>query len=251
MIEPKVLIKGDFTSKDLIVSVSSSNLVILGSVKKDIEEVWNAKMKEANEKELNLYNGTSYRLNSLTEENGKIHLDFAEIDFKTRFGLREVLPKIDFDETMYRNGCYVGATVKTSDNKYLMIKLSGRSMNRNKYDVLGGVMETNIEMSPNYIFQVLHTELNEEAGIKESEIEITVLKAIYQGKFTNIGFYLETELSISSDEILHRFESNVDVDIAGIEVYSYEEYLEALQNHNSNKQLIHDLFINNFFPNTI
>lgn len=251
MITPKLLIKGSFTADDLIVSVNPSNLVILDSAKEDIEKIWNEKMKEAKEEGLNLYNGTSYRLNSLKEENGKIYLDFAEMDFKTRFGLREALLKIDFDETMYRNGCYVGATVKTSDDKFLMIKLSGKSMNRNKYDVLGGVMETNIEMSPNYIFQVLHAELNEEAGIEESEIENTILRAIYQGKFTNIGFYLETELSISSDEILKRFESNDDVDIAGIEVYSYDKYLEALQNHNSNKQLIHDLFIDNIFPNTI
>jgi len=165
------------------------------------------------------------------------------MDFKTRFGLREALPKIDFDETMYRNGCYVGATVKTSDDKYLMVKLSGKSMNRNSNDVLGGIMETNIEMSSEYIFKVLHTELKEEAGVEELEIKNTTLKAIYQGMYTNIGFYLETELSISSDEILKRFKSNSDVDVVGIEVYSYEQYLEVLKNHNENKGLIYDLVI--------
>ena len=243
MIKPKLLVRGNFTAEDLVVSVSPSNLVVLDSVKKDIDQIWESKLKEAQEKNLNLYNGISYRLNSLKEENGKIHLDFGVMDFKTRFGLREALPKIEFDETMYRNGCYVGATVKTSDSKYLMIKLSGKSMNRNSYDVLGGVMETNIEMNSEYIFKVLHTELKEEAGIEESEITNTILKAIYQGMYTNIGFYLETELSISSDEILERFELNSDVDVAGIEVYSYEEYLDVLKNHNENKGLIYDLVI--------
>lgn len=242
MITPKILVQGNFTPRDLVVSVSPSSLIVLDSVKKDIEEIWKSKIKEAKEKGLHLYNGTSYRLNSLRKENGKIYLDFGIMDFKTRFGLREVLPNIDFDETMYRNGCYVGATVKTSDDKYLMIRLSGKSMNRNTYDVLGGIMETNTEMNSEYIFNVLHTELKEEAGIEEFEIENTILKAIYQGTYTNIGFYLETELSISSNEILRRFEENTDVDIAGIEIYSYDEYLKVLQSHNSNKQLIHDLF---------
>jgi hypothetical protein len=241
MITPKLLVKGNFTFDNLIVSVSSSNLVLLDSVKNDIEKIWEKKLKEAKEKNLNLYNGETYRLNSLKEENGKVYLDFAILDFKTRFGLRRVLPKIDFDETMYRNGCYVGATVKTSDDKYLMVKLSGKSMNRNTNDVLGGVMETNIEMNSEYIFNVLHTELQEEAGVEKSEIKNTILKGIYQGMYTNIGFYFETELSISSDEILRRFELNTDVDVAGIEVYSYREYLKVLKNHNENNGLIHDL----------
>jgi len=241
MIKPKLLTKGNFIAEDIIVSVHPSSLVIHDSVKKDIEDIWSEKIKEAEEKNLNLYNGNSYRLNSFKEEDGKIYLDFGIIDFKTRFGLREVLPKIDFDETMYRNGCYVGATVKTSNDKYLMITLSGKSMNRNVNDVLGGVMETNIKMDSEYIFNVLYTELNEEAGIEESDIKSMILKAIYQGMYTNIGFYFETELLISSDEILQRFKSNVDVDVAEIEVYSYDEYLEVLKNHNENKGFIHDL----------
>ena len=180
MIKPKLLVKGSFIPKDLVISISPSNLVLPNSVKKDINEIWSKKIKESEEKNLNLYNGDTYRLNSIKEKNGKVYLDFAILDFKTRFGLREALPKIDFDETMYRNGSYVGATVKTLDDKYLMIKLSGKSMNRNTNDVLGGVMETNIEMNSEYIFNVLHTELQEEAGIKESEINNTFLKAIYQ-----------------------------------------------------------------------
>ncbi len=243
MIKPKLLVTGNFTPGDLVVSVSPSNLVVLDSVKEDINQIWESTLQKAQEKNLNLYNGTSYRLNSLKQESGKVYLDFGIMDFKTRFGLREALPKIDFDETMYRNGCYVGATVKTSDDKYLMVKLSGKSMNRNSNDVLGGIMETNIEMSSEYIFKVLHTELKEEAGVEELEIKNTTLKAIYQGMYTNIGFYLETELSISSDEILKRFKSNSDVDVVGIEVYSYEQYLEVLKNHNENKGLIYDLVI--------
>lgn len=173
------------------------------------------------------------------------------MDYKTLYGLREALPKINYDKTMYQNGCYVGSTVKTSDNKYLMIKLSGKSMNSNTYDLLGGMLGTKIEMNSEYIFNVLYTELDEEAGIKKNEIENTALKAIYQDRLTSIGFYFETDLDISSDEILKRFESNADVDISGVEVYSYEQYLEILQNHNSSKRLIYDLIISDSLPNTI
>ncbi len=243
MITPKLFIEGNFTADDLVVSVSPSNLVILDSVKDDIEKIWENKMNEAQERGLHLYNGTSYRLNSLKKENGKIHLDFGIVDYKTRYGLRDALPKVQFDETMYRNGCYVGATVKTSDERYLMVKLSGKSMNRNTHDLLGGIMETNIPMDSDYIFKVLRAELLEEAGIKESEIASMVLRAMYQDMHTNAAFYLEVELSVSSSEIQERFNHNSDVDIAAIEVYSYDEYLQALQNHKE-KQIVTAVFSN-------
>jgi hypothetical protein len=243
MITPKLFIEGNFTADDLVISISPSNLVLLDSVKDDIEKIWDTKMREAQERGLNLYNGTSYRLNSFKEKDGKIYLDFGVMNYKTRYGLREALPKIQFDETMYRNGCYVGATVKTSDDKYLMVKLSGKSMNRNTHDLLGGVMETNIPMDSNYIFKVLRAELLEEAGIKESEIVSMVLRAIYQDMYTNAAFYLEVELSVSSDEIQERFSQNIDVDIAGIEVYSYDEYLQVLENHKE-KQIVREVFSN-------
>jgi hypothetical protein len=243
MIAPKLFVEGNFTADDLVVSVSPSNLVILDSVKGDIEKIWENKMHEAQERGLHLYNGTSYRLNSLKEENGKIHLDFGIVDYKTRYGLRDALPKVQFDETMYRNGCYVGASVKTSDERYLMVKLSGKSMNRNTHDLLGGIMETNIPMDSDYVFKVLRAELLEEAGIKESEIASMVLRAMYQDMYTNAAFYLEVELSVSSVEIQERFNHNSDVDIAAIEVYSYDDYLQALQNHKE-KQIVTAVFSN-------
>jgi len=91
MITPKLFIEGNFTADDLVVSVSPSNLVILDSVKDDIEKIWDNKMHEAQERGLHLYNGTSYRLNSLKMENGKIHLDFGigitrrVMDYEMRF----------------------------------------------------------------------------------------------------------------------------------------------------------------------
>jgi hypothetical protein len=244
IITPKLLIKGNFSADDLIVSVSPSNLVLIDSIKKELEHIWDKKIIEAKKKGLHLYNGMSYRLNSYKKENGKIHLDFGTMDFKTRYGLKEALEDISHDEAMYRKGCYVGATVKTSDNKYLMIKLSGKSMNTNTNDVLGGIMETNITMDSEYIFNVLYSELNEEAGIKKKETKNTVLRAIYISSHTNIGFYCETELLISSNEILERFTSNVDIDVAGIEVYSYKEYLKVLKNHSSNKRFMYTLLKN-------
>jgi len=244
MIEPKILIQGKFNSDDITISVNPSTLVLSDLIKKDIETTWNNKIIEAKEKGLHLYNGTSYRLNSFKQENGKIYLDFGIMDFKIRYGLTKVLSGIDYDESLYRKGCYVGATVKTSDNKYLMITLSGKSMNKNGHDVLGGIMETNIDIDSKYIFNVLYAELYEEAGIKKEEIKNTILSAVYLSSHGNIAFYLETELSVSSEDILERFSSNIDIDVAGIEVYSYGEYLEILKNHSPNKRVMYALLKN-------
>ena len=70
-----------------------------------------------------------------------------------------------------------------------------------------------------------------------------VLRCGYQGGYTNIGFYCEVELSLSSSEIIDNFEPGSDIDIAGIECYSYSEYLQILKNHNFNKQFIYDFLL--------
>ena len=238
MVQPEILVKGDFGPEDMVVSVGPSNLVILDEVAEDIEQIWSEKLKEAKEKGLNLYNGKSYRLNSFDYTDGKIVLGLGVMDFKTRYGLRFALSNVSFDESMYRNGCFVGGSVRTSDGNYLMVKLSGKSMNNNTYDFLGGMMELEVPMSDAYVFDVMYEELKEEAGIEREEVSEMVLRGVYRDIYTNVGFYMTIQLSLSTKEVLERFSGISDVDIAGIEAYSYDEYVELLRGHNENKQFV-------------
>lgn len=121
-----------------------------------------------------------------------------------------------------------------------MVEMSGKSMNTNSVDFLGGVMETNIKMNTGEdIFQSFYNELEEEGCIAVNDIQDIYIRLIYLSNNTNVGFYFEVSLSISSNDLLERFyETGKDADIKSLKVLSKYDYLELLRSHNLNKQFI-------------
>ncbi len=237
---PKVLVSGKFAPEDLVVSVSESNRKIDPAIEGQLEDLWQAKKKQADKDGKNCYNGISYRLNAIERRGGKLRIDFGTFEYKVRDGLIAIPEYFDLSEEFYRKGCFSTATVRTSDALYLMVELTGKSMNINTIDFIGGIMETNITfLSGDDVFKSFYDELEEEAGIEGKDIEQCFLRAVYLEAKTNVGFYYEVVLNVSSRELLERFKENQDGDIKALCVYTKEEYLEALENHRSpNKQFI-------------
>ncbi len=236
---PRILVTGKFKPNDLEVSVSASDRKVDPAIEVELESVWQAKVKKAEENGQICYNGISYRLNSIQEKEGKISIDFGTIEYKVRDGLIVIPEYFDLPEEYYRKGCFSSASIKTSDDLYLMVELTGRSMNLNAIDLVGGIMETNVLMNNgNDVFRSFYNELKEEAGITEADIRQSYLQTIYLEYRTNVAFYFEVVLDISSDVLLKRFQDNKDADIKSIRLFSREEYLTVLNNHKSmNKHL--------------
>lgn len=244
MENPKILALGKYLSSDLLISVSESNRKIDPIIEGKLEAIWETKKKKADENGQICYNGLSYRLNSLKKLENKIALDFGIIEYKARTGLVVIPEYFELSEEFYQKGCYTGATVKTLDGRYLMVELSEKSMNLNGVDLLGGVMETIIEMQTGEdIFQSLYSELEEESCIQKNDIEKSYLRAIFLSFNTYVGFYFEISLNISLEKLLDRFKkNNKDIDIKSLKDFSLDEYEKILRNHKSkNKQFIAEL----------
>lgn len=237
---PKMLVDGKLLPEDLSVSISESNRKINPEVESQLEDIWQNKIKKAQEHGKNCYNGISYRLNEFQERDREIYLNLGTFEYKVRDGLIEIPEYFELPEEYWRKGCYSTASVKTSDGKYIMVELSGKSMNRNSLELIGGIMETNIEMkSGEDIFKSFYDELEEEACVKKEDIETCYLKSIYFEVRTNVAFYFEVFLTISSTELIERFKENKDDDIKNLLLFSKEDYIEALENHQSpNKAFI-------------
>lgn len=240
MINPIILAKGNFKPQDLMTTVSKSSRKIDPTREKQLDILWREKEKHAKENGKLIYNGLSYRLNFLKTENDKLLLDFGIFDFKTRECLPETQGYYDTTNEYWRKGCHTLATVKTSDDKYLMVELSGKSINENLTDFLGGIMETEPAIKSGAdIFGSLFKELEEEAFILETDIADSALKIVYINANTNVGFYFEISLKITSDQLQERFDNRVkEIDIKSLMVMSREEYIKVLENHNSNKQFL-------------
>lgn len=237
---PKLLASGKFKPEDLIVSVNSSNRHIDPSIEAQLEDIWNEKVRKAEEAGKVCYNGISYRLNGMQEKDGKVLIDFGTFEYKVRDGLIAIPEYFNLSEEYYRKGCFTTASIKTSDDLYLMVELSGKSMNENSIDLVGGIMETDTEMNTGTdVFKSFYKELAEEVGVTENDIDSIYLNSIYLEHRTNVGFYFEVVLNIPYEELVARFSDNEDIDIKSIRAFSRDQYIETLNNHRSpNKPFI-------------
>lgn len=233
--EATILAAGAFKPQDIEVSVNPSNRKIDSYVEGQLDALWTAKETKAKEQGKRIYNGLSYRLNSLSDKDGKLHIDLGVFDFKTRECLLEAEGFSALPEPYWRKGCYSMATVRTSDNLFLLVELSGKSMNVNKTDFIGGIMETEPPIiNGDDLFESFYRELEEEAFVACEDIADATLNLVYLNYKTNAGFYFDVNLNRTSMEVQEKFKAATkELDIRGLLILTEEEYKSALLNHES------------------
>lgn len=241
----KILAQGKFKPEDIKVSLSESNRLIDPRIESQIDSVWERERNQAEKLGKVCYNGTSYRLNSLKNTNQVLEIDFGLLEYKTSLALLKIPEYFDLSEDYYRKTCYTSASVQTYDGLFVMVKLSGKSMNPNKIDFLGGMLEKPLEIQNSHdIFKALKIELKEEACLVDSDMADFYLNSIFLNNKTTICFYFEVRLNISSTDLLARFKSeNQDPDINDLIFLSKDEYIKTLENFNENKKFISRLML--------
>ena len=235
MNKTKELAVGRFTAENLNISVSDSTRKINLEVEDQVDAIWEEKKKKAELEGRVCFNGISYRLNSLKEQDQKIVINFGLLEYKVRHVLSSIPGYLELLDEYYHKGCYTAATIKTKDNKFLIVELSGKSMNTFVIDMLGGIMEKPSEIATGEdVFNCIYGELKEEACIGKSDIEECYLRSVFLTPNTHVCFYFEAILYVSSGTLLDRFSNeNQDQDIKSLKVLSREEYVSFLKSHSS------------------
>ena len=96
---PRILVSGKFAPEDLLVSEGESNRKIDPAIEGQLENMWQAKKKQADRDGKNCYNGVSYRLNDLEEQKGRVTVDFGTFECKVRDGLIAIPEYLEALET--------------------------------------------------------------------------------------------------------------------------------------------------------
>ena len=238
---PYPLSIGHYVEQDFKIEVVEQEMELPEVIEEMIEQNWVEKTKLAQEKGQRMFNGFSYRVVSHNTEGNKIELDLALFDFRHRYGVICIAKESGVQ--IQHNGTFVGSSVRTKDNYYVMVKLSGKSMNTNNYDLLGGMVETETDFTgSSFLFDVLYQEMQEEGGIERQDVKSCEMRMMYQGEYGHVGFYFETDLKITKADLESRFENNSDQDIESLVFFNQEEYEQILESHNPNKQLILKVF---------
>ncbi len=171
-------------------------------------------------------------------------LDIGELEYIYRSGINDMIRKKELSEdSEYRhNGIFVGTTLITTDNKCIIVNLSGKSNNHNTQDLVGGLLEGPYNSSSNILYDVMYQEIEEETNINLQYIISCVLQMIYVANNGNIGAYFETKINLNSNEVVQLFKKNNDIDIKSLSFLSIDEYKSFLASSAPSKQLIYSEF---------
>jgi hypothetical protein len=182
MINPRVIAKGQFDPDDIEVSNSdTSNLEISPEMAGRIDELWDAMLHKAEAQGKRIWNGTTARVDDLEViSDRKLKITFAPLDFKTRECMRQLPGFWEWPEHRWRKGGVVMAFVRTSDNYYVFVALSGKSLNERAYEMLGGVVgDTFVIRSGHDLYEVIYQEVEEQAAIQREHITSCILRLVF------------------------------------------------------------------------
>jgi 8-oxo-dGTP pyrophosphatase MutT (NUDIX family) len=212
MITPRILAHSTFRPEDIEVTMNKvSNRATTPEIEQQIDAHWEVFYAEAKAAGKNIWNGVTYRVNefAVTEER-KLKIEFAPNNFKTIQGLTGVDGYWSLPEEYWRKGGYVGSFVKTSDNYFVFVILSGRSLSRHKVNnVVGGVLDDEVPLGcGDDIYKTMYKELEEETAIPRSSVARCDLETIYYSPSTLVGFHFGISLLNTKEEVEARFKQH-------------------------------------------
>ena len=239
----QLLFKGRYRPEDVQVSFSEiSNRKINAELEAKLKDDWEKTLKSAAEKGIKVWDSQTYRLENFRIESGKLQLDLGPIKFSVRVGLkkhRDEVEKLGFDYCS--RGLYVPAIIVASDGKYLMGKLSGKTLNERPVDFIGGVMskdEIEVKTSRD-IWKTIFRELDEEINIKETDIERAELVGALTSKYSNVALVFFIKLKINCEEVKEKFRGRKDEELAELLCLDKQEMKDLLTK--LDKRLFFDL----------
>lgn len=233
MIQPRILIKGDFTSKNIEITTNLiSNRAISDDVEKRIDTVWQETIENAKKNNQLIFDGESFRLDSYIVDAGILKLELSKFKYKVRSSLNKLKNELEkLGEEYYCNGLAIGGIIKTKDNKFVFGRRSGNTITNNSEDFIGGILEPDVIKDAEDLFKYNKQEILEEIGLNENHIISQKLIALVLSPSTNIIMLTFTKLNIDSDEIKNIFEqSNDKFEMSELVFIEEDKLIEYLHN---------------------
>jgi len=174
-------------------------------------------MKDAAEKGIKAWDSQVYRLENFQVRHESLFLKFGLIPYSTRMGIKKYRNEIDsLGPDYFSKSLYVSAFIETRDSKYLMGRLSGKTLNEKTVDFIGGVLsfdEIKIKSSGD-IWKIMYRELEEEANIKKEDIQSAILIGGAVSWYSNVALVFYIKLKIDSETAMKGFNKRSDDELS-------------------------------------
>jgi len=244
MIESHVLIKKRLKSQDVQVTFNlNSSRKVDPSIEQEALDNWYKNLQTYKENNQKIWDGTTYRLNTLKIYENSLDLELSTVKFSTINGYRDIFKKYDLNTEYYIDHISVGALIKTSDNKYLFGERSGKTAARSPIDLIGGgASKDELEITSGEDFEtLLLKEIEEETNLDLNHIKKSEIIGIVRSQSTNVIIIFEVILNISSQNVLRLFKQRGDDEMKSLVFVEQANLKESLGLMGGYRVLLYDL----------
>jgi hypothetical protein len=212
---PKILARGPFLPKNIkIITKSLTQRKTNPEIEELIYQTWNEMETKAKTKNHLLWNGKSLRLDDLKLENEDLTLFTSPTDYKTRASLELNISKVENLGLQYLSaGLAIGGFIETKDGFYIFNQRSDKSVDGNRVDFIGGVMDNISAKDGLDLLKHDYLEIKEEINVSKNEIESIIILGLILGDSGNVIFITSTKLNITFEDLQKLFEQKHDEEV--------------------------------------
>ena len=236
----KILIDGVFDEIDVEVIYSDEfkrAMLKNKDTEEFIETQWNAKVHEAKEKGIKIFNGPLFRLNDLrSTDNKQLILELGRTDYKEYVGTRTEEFHHNNNFRTLANPLAICAAIISREGKIVVERRGEVDVYSGQYHVIGGFMDRSFDFVGNIPspFKAIRREIKEEIGLSLKNTRLLLGGIAYDliTPHPEMCFFVEVDLSckdISDIFLTHE----VDQEVHRLEFIggSKDELIEFITSH--------------------
>jgi hypothetical protein len=224
------LISKELNLENIILTLEKdSNRKIYPEFEVKLAKKWEDILKDAKEQGKLAYdNPYCLRLNNFQLDNKNLELKVSYEPFSKRFPIFKSEEIRNLAHEYWAKGLFICSFIKTSDNKYIFGKRSGKTLASHDIDFIGGGLDKKIEDPKTYLKYMLFNEFKEEINLEETDISTCVFKGMIVTFSTLIGIMCNTTLRIDSNSVLQKFNQHNDNEMSSLEIIDEKNILNFL-----------------------
>jgi 8-oxo-dGTP pyrophosphatase MutT (NUDIX family) len=242
-IKPKIVFKTKYQQDKVDIKHIPSRRKINQEIENLSKLEWSKLLEEAQEQNKLAWDSELYRLEKVQEKEGRVLLTLSTVPFSIVKGMDKFIQQVNtLGEKYYSKSIYTKAVILTTDQKYIIGKVSKKTLNKHEYNLIGGVLsksESEVNSGKD-LFNSLLREIEEELGLTNKEILKTVLIGATLSTRLKIGLIFLVTLNLNSEELQKKVKLDKS-EIVNYQLLNKKQFYNFLNSENVNNKIILDL----------
>ena len=188
-----------------------SNRPIDPSIEDSLEKIWLQHLKAARQKGMKLHDSEAYRLNAFQSHSGHLSLELAPVNYRTHAAMKSFYDNPQLSERYFDKTLVADSLIRTVDGKYIFGKVD-KVAEHATYLIGGTCAKYRVEIAnASDLFEFARNRVGEVLNIAKSKIIVGNLMGIIQNEIGCVHAIFDTQVALSSDEIMKNFRPNSGV----------------------------------------